>query len=174
MNFVTSRLVALILATLLYTSTAAWPTSNSSPINTTTPLAAENAALLADPWPARLGIAPYFAVEQLPTPWLRKRECLENGSNFCFENNEGKFCPDCGGCCTLGRDEWCCDEGATCCPGRMCCDAGDTCCGDGCCAQGRSCRNGKCEVPVYVSSPASSFSPRELHLADVFGSQTVL
>ena len=137
------RSVAPALALLLSALSGAWPTSETPPTAETA--AAYPPLVLADPLPAQLGIAPYFGHQTL---WLQKRECLDNGSNFCFED-PGRMCPDCGGCCELGGDSWCCPgDGDTCCPGEACCKADESCCGDGCCPKGRRCSDGKCEVPV--------------------------
>lgn len=123
-----------------------WPTSDRTPDLHNTTLADDVSFLLYDPWPARVGLEPHYGGQR--TLWLRKRECLENGSNYCFAEKDG-FCPDCGGCCSLGADRWCCqDATATCCPGKACCSAGATCCGTGCCEKGRKCTDGKCELPV--------------------------
>lgn len=144
MHVVTSSCHLLfVLAILFYTVSYASPTSGTS--GTAETVAADVPAVFADPWPAHPGIAPYFGRQTL---WLRQRQCLENGSNFCFEDSN-RMCPDCGGCCELDGDEWCCpNEGDTCCPGETCCKADETCCRDGCCPKGRRCSNGKCEAPA--------------------------
>ncbi|KAK4202286.1 hypothetical protein QBC40DRAFT_169680 [Triangularia verruculosa] len=56
---------------------------------------------------------------------LGRRECLANGTNFCFNNNVDS-CPGCGNCC---RDS---DR-------KYCCAAGRPCCGSGCCLAGQIC-----------------------------------
>jgi hypothetical protein len=57
-----------------------------------------------------------------------RRDCLSNGSNYCFGNNVD-FCPDCGNCCIEGKH---------------CCGRGDLCCGSGCCSSDQTCSQGKC------------------------------
>lgn len=144
MHIVTSsHCVALFLAILTCTVSYASPTSETS-LPAAETVAANVPLVLADPWPAHPGIAPYFGRQTLR---LQKRQCLENGSNFCFDDSN-RMCPDCGGCCELDGGSWCCpDEGDTCCPGEACCKADETCCGDGCCPKGRRCSGGKCEAP---------------------------
>ena len=51
---------------------------------------------------------------------LGRRDCLPNGTNFCF-GNDVNFCSGCGTCCA---------------DGIYCCGAKGTCCGTGCCAAG--------------------------------------
>ncbi|SPN96961.1 uncharacterized protein DNG_00479 [Cephalotrichum gorgonifer] len=171
MNHMTNiRFIAVVLAILSVHTLAggAWPTSDSS--STLSLIAADDDSvlILADPLPARLGIAPYFG-QQPTTLRLGKRECLANGTNFCFNDSPTKSCPDCGGCCSLDNEEWCCaSEGATCCPGRACCQASETCCGDGCCPRGSTCKSGKCEVPVVtVTSTKTAHSTRTQTEAEV-------
>lgn len=59
---------------------------------------------------------------------LGKRECLANGSNYCF-GNDVDYCPGCGNCC-FGGD--------------YCCGIGKICCGAGCCSSDQTCSEGKC------------------------------
>ena len=144
MQVMTSRLPVLpLVALFLCTTSNAYVTSDTSlPAETAVD---DSARVFTDPWPARFGIAPFFG---RPILFLQKRECLENGSNFCFDDPR-RLCPDCGGCCELDGDGWCCsNEDDTCCPGKTCCRSGEACCGDGCCPKGRRCSDGKCEVPV--------------------------
>lgn len=132
--------LALPLASVL---SSAQPTSETPNLTAGTPQ--NDSLILIDPWPAHLGFRPHSGQQ---TPWLRKRECLGNGTNFCF-GDRGRFCPDCGGCCDVGGETWCCrDEAATCCPGETCCGADERCCGGGCCPKGRRCLRGRCEAPV--------------------------
>jgi hypothetical protein len=104
-----------------------------------------------EPLPAQLGTPPL--IHASPPPFLlMRRQCLENGSNFCFDNSVDS-CPSCRACCTSSSTKWCCDVGnSVCCEGQRCCPAGGTCCGTGCCTAGSTCRNGKCEnsASVYV------------------------
>lgn len=59
---------------------------------------------------------------------LGRRDCLSNGSNYCF-GNSADFCSDCGNCCV---------------DGNYCCGRGKVCCGSGCCSSGETCSQGKC------------------------------
>ncbi|KAM7207039.1 hypothetical protein V8F33_000138 [Rhypophila sp. PSN 637] len=79
-----------------------------------------------------------------PRPSLKisKRECLENGSNYCFGDNFN-FCSDCGTCCVEGL--YCCGKGSTCCGTGSCCDPGLICS-----------RYGKCLVPVNMVTAIST------------------
>lgn len=61
---------------------------------------------------------------------LSRRDCLPNGTNFCFGDSVN-FCASCGTCCVAGI---------------YCCGAGGICCGTGCCASGQTCDSGKCVV----------------------------
>lgn len=142
MRAMTNRLM-LFLALLLYARADSLSTSDTTiPAPEPTHI---SSIIPTDPRPARLGFAPHFGQQ---TPWLRKRECLGNGTNFCF-GDRSRFCPDCGGCCELRGEKWCCpDEGAACCPGERCCGTDERCCGRGCCPKGRRCSRGKCEVLV--------------------------
>ncbi|KAK0667393.1 hypothetical protein QBC41DRAFT_228570 [Cercophora samala] len=56
---------------------------------------------------------------------LGRRDCLANGTNFCFNNNVDS-CPGCGNCCRDGDR-------------KHCCAAGRPCCGSGCCLAGQIC-----------------------------------
>ncbi|KAK3382990.1 hypothetical protein B0T24DRAFT_29780 [Lasiosphaeria ovina] len=77
-----------------------------------------------DPIP---GTKPLFGFKE-PVLELSKRDCLANGSNFCFDDKT-KFCPNCGLCCL--------DTG-------ICCSGGSSCCGTGCCTSGQTCSQGQC------------------------------
>lgn len=61
---------------------------------------------------------------------LSRRDCLPNGTNYCFGNNVN-FCAGCGVCCGDSANKWCCA-------------ADGICCGDSCCGKGQSCRQGQC------------------------------
>jgi len=61
---------------------------------------------------------------------LTRRDCLPNGTNFCFGDSVN-FCANCGTCCVSGL---------------YCCGSGGICCGSGCCASGQTCDSGKCVV----------------------------
>ncbi|KAK4181590.1 hypothetical protein QBC36DRAFT_66040 [Triangularia setosa] len=56
---------------------------------------------------------------------LGRRDCLVNGTNFCFNNNVDS-CPGCGNCCRDGDRKYCCAAGRPCC-GSGCCLAGQIC-----------------------------------------------
>ncbi|KLU87770.1 hypothetical protein MAPG_06763 [Magnaporthiopsis poae ATCC 64411] len=60
---------------------------------------------------------------------LLRRDCLPNGTNYCFGNSIN-YCLGCGVCCQAS--------------GRFCCAAGSICCGSSCCAAGQTCNNGLC------------------------------
>ncbi|CAI4216426.1 unnamed protein product [Parascedosporium putredinis] len=77
-----------------------WPTSDLTTELHDPSLIEDISFVLLEPWPASNGLEPQYGHQTL---WLRKRECLENGSNYCFAEKE-RFCPDCGGCCSLGSD----------------------------------------------------------------------
>ncbi len=66
-------------------------------------------------------------------PDLARRDCLSNGSDYCFGTNSADFCPGCGNCCVEGK---------------YCCAAGKTCCGSGCCESDQVCFQGKCLAPA--------------------------
>ncbi|KAI6358450.1 hypothetical protein MCOR25_007325 [Pyricularia grisea] len=61
---------------------------------------------------------------------LSRRDCLSNGTNFCFGNNVN-YCGGCGVCCADSANKWCCG-------------ADGICCGKSCCGKGQSCRQGQC------------------------------
>jgi hypothetical protein len=61
-----------------------------------------------------------------------RRDCLANGSNYCF-GNDVDFCPGCGNCCV---------------DGDFCCGAEKVCCGSGCCSSDQVCSQGKCLASV--------------------------
>ncbi len=71
---------------------------------------------------------------QDPPPDLYKRDCLANGTNYCFNNNVN-YCANCGTCCGTTSDPWCCASDAI-------------CCGSACCAGGQTCSDGQCYLPV--------------------------
>ncbi|CAP60476.1 uncharacterized protein PODANS_1_7720 [Podospora anserina S mat+] len=54
-----------------------------------------------------------------------RRDCLANGTNFCFDNNVDS-CSGCGNCCRDGDRKYCCAAGRPCC-GSGCCLAGQIC-----------------------------------------------
>jgi hypothetical protein len=84
--------------------------------------------------PAYPGLSPQYESMSLSS-YLFKRDCLANGSNYCFGNTVD-FCPNCGTCCTGSAGQFCCS------------DATSTCCGSGCCQAGDVCTNGQCATPV--------------------------
>ncbi|KAK1834687.1 hypothetical protein QBC39DRAFT_327873 [Podospora conica] len=70
---------------------------------------------------------------------LARRDCLPNGTNFCFGDSVN-FCASCGTCCI---------------DGIYCCGAGGICCGTGCCASGQTCDSGKCvssAAPITITA----------------------
>ncbi|KAK4043004.1 hypothetical protein C8A01DRAFT_32949 [Parachaetomium inaequale] len=88
-----------------------------------------------DPVP---GTKPLFGLYE-PTLDVNRRDCLANGSNYCFGNNVD-FCPSCGDCCV---------------DGNFCCGSGKVCCGTGCCSSDQICSQEKClssVEPVTVTS----------------------
>ena len=68
-----------------------------------------------------------------------KRDCLTNGTNFCF-GDSSNYCSSCGTCCLAASDN----------NNKWCCPSGSICCGNACCGSGQTCNNGKCYLPVYV------------------------
>jgi len=85
--------------------------------------------------PSVNGTPPLIAF-QSPPPELLKRDCLANGSNFCFSTDDDdlRFCSGCGTCCSQVQTLWCCS-------------AGSVCCGSSCCGTGQTCTNGICYLP---------------------------
>lgn len=67
-------------------------------------------------------------------PVLARRECLANGTNFCF-SNDINYCSSCGTCCSSSNSKWCCPSNGI-------------CCGNACCGSGQTCKNGQCFLPV--------------------------
>jgi len=61
-----------------------------------------------------------------------KRDCLSNGSNYCF-GNDIDYCAGCGNCCV---------------DTKHCCGSGRICCGTGCCASDETCSGGRCVSSV--------------------------
>ncbi|KAM7209089.1 hypothetical protein V8F20_000698 [Naviculisporaceae sp. PSN 640] len=89
----------------------------------------------------RSGYNAFVGLQPPPALRLGKRECLSNGSNYCFGNNVN-FCADCGTCCVEGL---------------YCCGKGGICCGKGCCASGQTCsEDGKCYSPANVVTALST------------------
>ncbi|KAH8884469.1 hypothetical protein GQ53DRAFT_810808 [Thozetella sp. PMI_491] len=78
----------------------------------------------------------YGSQERLIDIW--KRDCLPNGTNYCFGDGVS-YCSSCGTCCTQGK---------------YCCSSSQTCCGTGCCDSGETCSEGKC-ISSQVSSSSS-------------------
>ncbi len=102
-----------------------------------------------DPIPAQRG-APPFQHSSPPPFILLRRQCLENGSNFCFGNLVDS-CPGCRICCTSVSSKWCCDaQSSICCDDGRCCPVGGVCCGTGCCESGNTCHDGRCMDPVSL------------------------
>ncbi|EFX05646.1 hypothetical protein CMQ_3715 [Grosmannia clavigera kw1407] len=75
-------------------------------------------------------------------PELAKRECLANGTNFCF-GNDINYCSSCGTCCSGSSNKWCCSSDSI-------------CCGDACCGSGQTCSKGKCYLPVVTVTTQST------------------
>ncbi len=71
---------------------------------------------------------------QNPPPVLLKRDCLANGTNYCFGDN-ANYCASCGTCCSADSGKWCCPSDGV-------------CCGSACCASGQTCNNGQCFLPM--------------------------
>ncbi|KAK3337019.1 hypothetical protein B0T19DRAFT_58406 [Cercophora scortea] len=70
-----------------------------------------------------------------------KRDCLANGTSFCFGDTTHS-CPGCGTCCVEGM---------------YCCPSGCVCCGTGsCCAGGQVCSQGKCAASVVTVTATST------------------
>ncbi|KAL2172093.1 hypothetical protein VTG60DRAFT_463 [Thermothelomyces hinnuleus] len=84
------------------------------------------------------GTQPLSGLLARPLNVVGKRDCLANGSNYCF-GNDIDFCPDCGNCCV---------------DGKICCGHGKVCCGSGCCLSDQICSQGKClsVEPTTVTS----------------------
>ncbi len=78
---------------------------------------------------------PSFLRYQDPPPDLRKRDCLANGTNYCF-GDTANYCTSCGTCCS--------DATA----GKWCCPSDGICCGAACCASGQTCNSGQCFLPT--------------------------
>ncbi|KAL2271219.1 hypothetical protein VTJ83DRAFT_590 [Remersonia thermophila] len=102
----------------------------------------------AAPVAGHAGSDPVPGTQALAGRWKRgwtigKRDCLPNGSSYCFGNTV-EFCPRCGTCCT-GES-------------KHCCDSGSVCCGTGCCPPGQTCSGGKCLPPVTLPPLSSSSS----------------
>ena len=93
-------------------------------------------AVAKDPVP---GFKPLYGYQERVLD-VAKRDCLPNGTNFCFGDNTN-FCPSCGTCCTTG--------------GNFCCSSSQTCCGTGCCSAGETCTSGKCVAASTTSSSSS-------------------
>ncbi|KAK0748153.1 hypothetical protein B0T21DRAFT_380051 [Apiosordaria backusii] len=71
-----------------------------------------------------------------------RRDCLANGTNFCFNNNVDS-CSGCGNCCRDGDRKYCCA-------------AGRPCCGSGCCLAGQICSSkGDCVSSVIATQRAT-------------------
>ncbi|EJT81580.1 hypothetical protein GGTG_01558 [Gaeumannomyces tritici R3-111a-1] len=68
---------------------------------------------------------------------LSRRDCLPNGTNYCFGNSVN-YCLGCGVCCQAS--------------GRFCCAAGSVCCGGSCCAAGQTCSNGLCFAKMVTAT----------------------
>ncbi|ORY62135.1 uncharacterized protein BCR38DRAFT_233388 [Pseudomassariella vexata] len=91
---------------------------------------------------------------------LFKRDCLSNGSNYCFGNSVD-YCPNCGTCCVDSGKQVCCA------------DATSTCCGGGCCAAGELCTNGQCASPIVTVTSTTTFTYSITHVATALESVKV-
>lgn len=101
----------------------------------------ELARLYGIPQPHIKGV-PSLIKFQDPLPELLKRDCLGNGTNYCFNNN-ANYCASCGICCGTSSS-------------RYCCPADGICCGSSCCGKGQTCNNGQCyQSPVTVTSAST-------------------
>lgn len=100
----------------------------------------------ADPVP---GTKAYVGLLQRGFLDVGKRDCLPNGTNYCFGDTEN-FCSACGTCCV---------------DGLYCCGAGGTCCGTGCCASGQTCDKGQCSSPVTAVTVTSISYQTVSHVA---------
>lgn len=121
-----ARAVALLALAARHASSLPTDPSPSSDLSLGS-AASENAAYPAtwtDPVPGTRALPGLYN----GTLDLRKRDCLANGSNYCFGNNVD-YCPDCGNCCL---------------DGNHCCGRGKVCCGSGCCPSDHTCFQGKC------------------------------
>lgn len=78
---------------------------------------------------------------------LSRRDCLPNGTNYCFGNSVN-YCLGCGVCCQAS--------------GRFCCAAGSVCCGSSCCAAGQTCNNGLCFANVVTATVKSQSTTTRL------------
>ncbi|EAQ93247.1 hypothetical protein CHGG_01482 [Chaetomium globosum CBS 148.51] len=105
MTSVWARLPAVITAVLAF---AACPASSSilrHGSETSLPLAPDANTRYHNTWLDPIpGTEPLFGRRER-TLDLGKRDCLANGSNYCF-GNDVDFCPGCGNCCVDG--EFCC------------------------------------------------------------------
>lgn len=103
--------------------------------------------------PVYPGLDPLFGKLSLSSYYLSRRDCLENGSNYCFGNSVD-FCPSCGTCCSSSTSQWCCA------------DATSTCCGSGCCATGEVCsEDGRCFSTVVTTTVTSTVVTTVTHTA---------
>ena len=129
------RRLAAALTTLL--ALAPCPSSSSparcvSETSLSPPAARETDATRQYPWADPLpGIKALVGLRE-HIPDLARRDCLTNGSNYCFGTSVD-FCPGCGNCCVEGK---------------YCCGAGKSCCGSGCCESDQVCFQGKCLAPA--------------------------
>jgi hypothetical protein len=92
-------------------------------------------------WDPIPGTKAFAGFRERGTIELGRRDCLPNGTNFCFGDSVN-FCSNCGTCCV---------------DGLYCCGSGGICCGTGCCASGQTCDQGQCvspNGPVTVTSVA--------------------
>jgi hypothetical protein len=122
------RLAALIIATLTFSPPKASSSSSNCRSETGSGLTLDADTRYHKAWTDPVpGTKPLFGLNERILD-VRRRDCLSNGSNYCFGNNVD-FCADCGNCCV---------------DGNYCCGKGKTCCGSGCCESDQICSEGKC------------------------------
>lgn len=138
MNLARARLAAFLTVALTFTVAARLPSFSSrlepeSETNSPPGLDGADARyhkLWLDPLPGTKPLSGLLQDHTLDV--VGKRDCLANGSNYCFGNTID-FCNGCGNCCLEGR---------------FCCGSGKQCCGSGCCSDGEVCSEGKCLASV--------------------------
>ncbi|KAL2133044.1 hypothetical protein VTI74DRAFT_2983 [Chaetomium olivicolor] len=144
MPSVSDQLVALTIAILAFAaSLASSTTSDGSDGFIFLGRRDSTKRIWTDPVP---GTRPLFGIQERVLN-VGRRDCLANGSNYCFGNN-ADHCPGCGNCCIQGK---------------FCCGGGRTCCGTGCCTSDQTCSGGKClssVAPVIITSTISETATR--------------
>ncbi|KXX75098.1 hypothetical protein MMYC01_207649, partial [Madurella mycetomatis] len=105
MSSVWARLAVLGVAFKAFAARKAWTSLANRTSETGLVLASEEtdySKTWTDPIPGTKALVGLQLLD------LGRRDCLSNGSNYCFGNNSD-FCPDCGNCCI--EENYCCGRG---------------------------------------------------------------